>query len=257
MFNEVKKRDEILTMSKRHMEEMSSKMEMTIKKFISGMLDMPVDFLELSDSKIVTVKEYVAKKGMLSVGACDENGFITLGTSEENASRMVRGAMGYKNRPAEGLSSIEASIYSSYMMPYVEELGEVLAIPMPSPLGRISLSGFNYSDNDYGLMKTYIAGVDESEIKLDLFISNSLVRKSLNGIGIEQLDSENLMIELIAEMYVKEVSLADIKRLKVGEIIDLPAPDSIQLRESISNEVITFGSYGEASLLKAVEINKI
>lgn len=255
MFRSIKKRDEILSMTNGHIQQISDRLEMTIKEFIASMVHAPVDELFLSESVILSVKDYISDaKAMVNIGDFDEDGFFTLSLNRDDVAMMVRRAMGYKEKKEGDLSKMEAKVFSHYLLPYIERFSELFRIPVLEYKGMIELNRFNYADNDYGMMRRYIAKTEAGELRFNIFISQSLLRRSVEGDGTMESATENILVDLVAELYIKQMSLGDISKIKAGDRIDLPSPDSIELREKLTHSRVLTGELGIVSDLKSLQV---
>lgn len=258
MFRSIKKRDEILSMTNGHIIKISDRIEMTIKEFIASMVHAPVDELSLSESVILSVKDYIASgKTMVNIGDFDGDGFFTLSLNREDVAVMVRRAMGYKEKKEGDLSKMEATVFSQYLLPYIEKFSDLFRIPILGNKGMIELSKFNYADGDYGMMRRYIAQTEAGELRFNIFISQSLLRRSVAEDGTMDAAADSILVDLVAEMYIKEMPLGDILKYQPGDRIDLPSPDSIELREKLTHSRVLTGELGVVSDLKSLKVLEI
>lgn len=255
MFRSIRKRDEILTMTSHQISRVSGKLEREIKEFVASMILLPIDELTLKEDVILSVREYVARsKSKVNIGTYSADGFFTISMNEEDVALMVRRAMGYKEKKEGGLSSIESRVFSQYLMPYVESITELLNIEDLENKGLIELSHFNYADEDYGLVKCYEAVTEAGSIEFNIFVSQSMLRRSLGeDMGMSRA-ADSIMVDLRAELYIKKMPLSDIRKMKVGDKINLPSPDSVIVREKLTESEVLTGELGEVSDLKSIKV---
>lgn len=255
MIRSIRKRDEILTMTSHQISQVSAKLEREIKEFVSSMMNIPIDELRLKQDVILSVKEYVSEsKNKINIGTYDACGFFTISMREGEVALMVRKAMGYQQRKEGPLSNIESLVFAQYLMPYVESIADLLNIDLLESQGLIQLSRFNYADEDFGLVKRYEAMTEAGSVEFSIFVSQSLLRRSIGEELSMSKAAESILVDLVAELYIKEMPITDINKMRVGDRINLPTPDSVVLREKLTENTVISGELGEVSDLKSIKI---